>query len=383
MKKILLLIDYSSDFDRKLLRGLIHYGHEKGSWFFYRMPSYYVAMHGSRGVLEWARKWGASAIVGKWTDDSVNLQQELNIPVVVQNYHHRSIDSSNLTGDYIGTGRMAAEFFGNRLFRNFAFFGQHGIIWSDERSKGYAREVARMGGNLFSLELEQQAKEEQREQITAWLRDLPKPTALFCCDDAHALFIAETCKMADIHIPDEIALLGVDNDDLICNISDPPISSIELDVESGGYLMGKLIDRQFNHEYTGNFNIVIKPVRIELRQSTESFAICDEHILKVVRHIHAHYSTDLTIDELLRQVPLSRRNLEVKFKHIMGNTIYQYILNHRCDRLARLLITTDRTPRELCTEVGFKDYNNVARIFKRYMNCTPTEYRLRERHDVF
>lgn len=376
MIKILLLIDYSSDFDRKLLQGLIKYAKENASWLFYRLPSYYVTMHGSLGVLEWAKKWKASAIIGKWTDESIDLQKELNIPVVVQNYHHRSSSYSNLTGDYKGTGKMAAQFFIERNFHNFAFFGIKGVIWSDERCKGYVQEIERAGGNFFCFETEQQ-EDDSRAEITCWLQQLPKPIALFCCDDVHALFISETCKMAEIRIPEEIALLGVDNDELMCNISDPPISSIELGIEQGGYMMGKLIDKQLRQEYNGNFNIVINPIRIELRQSTEKYNIEDPHVLEVVRLIDSSYNSDLSIETLLSHIPLSRRNLEIKFKRVMHVSIYQYILLCRCNRLAHLLLTTKRSLRDLSIEVGFKDYNNVTRIFKKYKNCSPSEYRQR------
>lgn len=376
MIKILLFIDYSSDFDRKLLLGLVRYAKENNAgWLFYRLPIYYVTMHGAKGVLEFAKNWGASALIGKWTDDTINFQKELNIPVVLQNYHHRSTCTSNLTGAYKETGKMAAQFFKKRLFENFAYFGIKGVVWSDERREGYEQEIKCFSGNFFCFEVEGQDKDELRKEIINWLLQLPKPIALFCCDDAHALFISEICKIIGICIPESISLLGVDNDELMCNISDPPISSIELEVEKGGYLLGKLIDKQLKKEYTGSFNIVINPVRIELRQSTEKYNIKDPYVLKVVHYINAHYYSDLSINTLLTHVPLSRRSLEVKFKKIMHISVYQYILKVRCDYLGNLLLTTDRTLRELSIEVGFKDYNNVARTFKKYKRISPNEYR--------
>ena len=243
MIKILLLIDYSSEFDRKLLRGLVQYSKENGPWLFYRLPSYYSAMYGEQGILKWAKEWKADAIIGQWNNDTIDLQKELNIPVVLQNYHHRSVTYSNLTGDYKGTGRMAAQFFAKRMFQNFAYFGVKGVVWSDERCQGYRQEVKRIGGEYFSFESDKQ-EDEIRMEVSQWLQELPKPVALFCCDDAHALFISETCRMTNIRIPEEVALLGVDNDELMCNISDPPISSIELEVERGGYSIGRLIHQQ-------------------------------------------------------------------------------------------------------------------------------------------
>ncbi len=382
MIKILLLIDYSSEFDRKLLRGLVQYSKEHGPWLFYRLPSYYGTMYGEEGILKWAKKWKADAIIGQWNnDDTLYLLQELNVPIVLQNYHHRSITYSNLTGDYKGTGRMAAQFFAKKMFRNFAYFGVKGVVWSDERRQGYQQEVEHIKGNFYCLESDKQ-EDEIRMEVSEWLQKLPKPIALFCCDDAHALFISETCKISNIAIPEEISLLGVDNDDLICNISDPPISSIELEVEKGGYFIGRLLHQQIKKEYEGTFNIVINPIRIEMRQSTEKHNIKDPYILEVVKYIESNYNLDLTIDSLLAQIPLSRRNFELKFKNAMNTSIYQYILNCRVNHLADLLLTTDRSLADLAIEVGFKDYNNISRIFKKFKGCSPLEYRQKRKNPI-
>lgn len=141
MIKILLLIDYSSEFDRKLLRGLVQYSKENGPWLFYRLPSYYSGMYGEKGILKWAKEWKADAIIGQWNNDTVNLLKELNIPIVLQNYHHRSTTYSNLTGDYKGTGRMAAQFFAKRMFHNFAYFGINGLSGLTNVAKASVRKL--------------------------------------------------------------------------------------------------------------------------------------------------------------------------------------------------------------------------------------------------
>ena len=375
MIRILLLIDLSNDFDRSLFRGIVRYSKENGPWLFYRLPSYYSSdMYGEKSIIEWAKEWKADAIIGQWNDDAVSLLKELNIPVVLQNYHHRSTTYSNLTGNYKGTGRMAAQFFAKRLYYNFAFFGIKGVVWSDERCEGYRTEAERNNGNFYCFEYGQ-GLDEIRSQVSLWLHQLPKPVALFCCDDAHALIISEICKFENINIPEEISLLGVDNDELICNISDPPISSIELEVEQGGYAMGRLLHQQIQKELEGPFNIVINPTRLELRQSTEKHNIKDPYVLKIVKHIEGNCSPDMTIKSLISQIPLSRRNIELRFKQAVNTSIYQYVLEYRVDRFANLLLTTDRHMADIAAEVGFKDYNNISRVFKKFKGCSPQEYR--------
>lgn len=381
MIRILLLVDCANEFDRNLLRGIVRYSRDNGPWLFYRLsPNYRNAESGKRDILDWAKYWKADAIIGQWNDETDDSLMKLGIPVVLQNYRHRSTIYSNLTGDYFGTGQMAAKFFIDRLFRNFAFFGIKGVVWSEERCKGYKDEIERVHG-VFHLFESERDHDLDRETVSCWLRGLPKPIALFCCDDAHALFISETCKIENLSIPDEISLLGVDNDELICNISDPPISSIELEVEKGGYAVGRMLHKQINKEISGPFNVVINPIRIELRQSTEKYNIDDPYVLKMVKYIEAHAEQELRIEYLASQIPLSRRNLELKFKRAMGTSIYQYVLRCRVNRLANLLLSTNRSLADIADESGFRDYNNVSRIFRKFMGCSPLEYRQKRSFD--
>ena len=124
MVRVILLIDCASEFDRKLLRGMMRYSRENGPWLFYRMPSGFKwGEDREEWILEWARTWKADAIIGRWDEVKVNLLSRLNIPIVLQNNNTRSDIYSNLTGDYEGTGRMAASYFRKKLFRDYAFFG--------------------------------------------------------------------------------------------------------------------------------------------------------------------------------------------------------------------------------------------------------------------
>lgn len=378
MIKILLLIDYSIEFSRRLLKGLIKYSKENDSWIFFRLPFYYKTLYGKEGIVKWAKDWKADAILAEWDHDGTNLLKNLNIPVVLQNYKKRSEHFSNLTGDYYGTGVMAAEFFIKRRYQNFAFYGNKNAVWSRERAEGFRQEIEKTGGGYFYFETENLREEpwsKSHMELDKWLLYLPKPIALFACDDNFALQISEICKINDIQIPDDIALLGVDNDELICNLSDPPLSSIVLDVEKGGYEAGRLIHQLIKKKKTEPFNIIINATRIELRQSTERYNVKDEYILKVVDHIHTHFTAEISIDSLTDMVPLSRRNLEVKFKNEMGTSIYQFVLQNRIEYFSHLLLTTDRSLFDLAIESGFNDCKNISRIFKKFKDFTPTEFR--------
>lgn len=378
VKRVLLLIDYSSEFSRRLLKGLIQYSKEHGPWIFYRLPSYYKTLYGKEGIVEWAKEWQADAIIARWDHEGTDLLKALNIPVILQNYKDRSAYFSNLTGDYIGTGEMAAKFFIKRRYRNFAFYGNRGVVWSRERAEGFRKEIEKSGGNYYYFESENLSGEQWSSshiQLDQWLLSLPKPVGLFACDDSFALQVSEICKINNIRIPEEIALLGVDNDELMCNLSDPPISSIVLDVEKGGYEAGRLIDQLILKERTESFDIVVKPARFELRQSTEKYNISNPYISKIVNYIEDNFTSEINIESLTNIVPLSRRNLEMKFKNEMNTSIYQFILDCRIGFFSHLLVTTDRPLFDLALESGFTDCKNISRVFKKFKGCTPVEYR--------
>lgn len=380
MAKILLLTDFSSGYSRNLLKGIVRYSKEVGNWSFQRMPLYYRMLYGENGVVEWAKKWQADAIIAQLTDVNIELLNDLNIPIIVQNYRDRNKAVSNLTGDYFNTGVMAAKFFLNRGYRNFAFYGFKGAIWSRERADGYSHEIEKQGYKLAVLENDNKDKEEWSYNHTVlgnWLQSLPKPVALFACDDHFALQISETCNVYNINVPDDIAILGVDNDDLLCNISDPPLSSIVLDVENGGYNAGKLLHQLITKEITEPFNIVVNPLIIERRKSTEKYAVSDKNIRIILNYIEKNYANHLSVEELVKQVPLSRRVLEKKFKEETGESLYQYIQNYRIDQFTRLLITTDYSLFEAALQSGFENYKNVSRVFRKYKSLSPAEYRKR------
>ena len=379
--KILLLLDYSSEFERNLLRGIVKYSNDFGPWLFYRLPPSYKAAFGDQAIVDYARKWKADAIVGRWDNDIVDLQKELDIPVIIQNYRHRRTTCANLTGDYSSAGHIAAQFFIRKGYRHFAFFGLKSVVWSEERKIAYKEDIDNAGGTFACFEYEKK-DDTMRTRLSAWLMNLPKPVALFCCDDENALYVSETCMMHKMNIPKQIALLGVDNDELMCNISCPPISSIEQSVEAGGYAIGELIHEMLVSRKFIKKDIVISPTRVVARKSTDENVIEDKYVSEVVCRIENEYASPLTVNDLLSNIPLSRRSFEIKFRRATNTSIYKYILYCRCRHLADKLLTTRSQIIDLSMEVGFDDYNNVSRIFKKIYGCTPSEYRSKRKRII-
>ena len=378
MIRLLLLIDSSTEFSRQFLKRFINYTKDKGSWTFFRLPAYYRALYGEQGILAWIQAWKIDAVIAQWEYEDVSFLEKLKIPVFLQNYKDENICCSKITGEYKQVGTMAAQFFIKKRFRNFAFYGHKDFYWSRARAEGYRKEIEKIGGNYHYFEselLNNNSWSEDHIRLNDWLVSLPKPVGLFACDDIFALQVSEMCKISEINIPKELSLLGVDNDELICSLTYPSISSIVTDDFKGGYETGRMLHHQIVNKKNVPFNISIAPTRIELRQSTEKYNITDDNILKVVNYIEENISLNIAVDNLVTIVPLSRRNLELKFKEIMGTTVYQFILDSKIDFIKDQLLTTDKDILDIAFEAGFNDVRNVYRVFKKGTGFTPMEFR--------
>lgn len=379
MYKIFLLTDFSSGYSRSLLEGIMRYAHEVGPWIFYRMPLHFRDIYGDEGVLRWAKEWGADGIVAQFGEINMDLLKSMDIPIILQNQKMRSKEFPNLTGDYYNTGVMAAKFFLEKGYKNLAYYGCNDIVWIKEREKGYKETVEKSGLSLITYEKAKNSENNEWHYSTSalsqWLKDLQKPTALFACDDQHALEITEICKIENIKVPQEIAILGVDNDNLLCNISNPTLSSIELDVENGGYETAKLLHRLIEKKANNTHDIVVNPVRIVKRKSTEQFVIKDKYIKEVITFLNENNINSIGVSRIIELVPLSRRVLERRFKEETSLSIYQYIQHLRVEKLAHLLQTSKKNLIIASEEAGFSDYKNVARIFQKIKGITPSEYR--------
>lgn len=385
MNKIILLIDFAEEYSRGLLKGISRYSKEHGPWIFCRMPLFHRETVGIDGILEWAREWGADGIIGQlYNDKDIDKIVQAGIPVIAQDFQERFETIPNITGGYREAGIMAAEYFLKKGFKNFAFYGFQDIVWSRERAQGFEERLKKAG---YPVEYFDHHTAESGDlwyykpsSLSQWLKSIPKPIAILACDDRQGEQITEACRHSGIHIPSEVAVLGVDNDEMICELSDPPLSSIHLNVEQGGYDSAKLLDHIIRNGMAGSYDIIVKPLQIVTRQSTDIYATNDHHIASTLKYIHQNIERNLQVDEVVRQVPLSRRSLEKRFQHITGFPIYKYIYNLRMEKFTQKLLETDLTVFEIALDMGLNDSKNVARQFRQVKGCTPIEYR--EKHMV-
>lgn len=380
MIRLIFLTDFTENFAYSLLKGVLAYARSHEPWVVCRMPPSFKAAYGLEGVLKWAKAWHADAIIGQFNnDDNVELLRRNGIIVLAQDYKERFTNIPNITGDYHKTGQMAAEFFLAKGFRNFAFYGYRDAVWSKERCEGFYDCIAAHGfGANFSSYQEQSLDDlwfYEASPLLAWLQSLPHPTALLACDDNQGNRITELCKANGISVPDKIAILGVDNDEIICRLSDPPLSSINHSIVRGGFEAAELIDHLLNDDEMPRQDVVLRPVNVVARLSTDYYSTNDTHIRTVLNYIRQNLSNDITVADLVKLVPLSRRLLEMRFKEVTNQSIHKYIFQLRMERFAQLLQDSDAPITEVAGQVGLSDLKNLSRQFKALKGMTPNEYR--------
>lgn len=380
MYKIILLIDISEEYGQNLTKGIVKYSKEHGPWVFCKMPLFYRETHGVEGIVKFAKEWGANGIIAH-LDNALDIKKihEAGISLIVEDFKERFEGISNITGGYFETGEMGAEYFMKKGFKHFGFYGFKNIVWSRERFEGFQSCLSDHNLAVHDFDQDYQGAQSlwfyKPSLLSQWLKSLPKPIAIMACDDERAQHITEACKQAQIQIPEQIAVLGVDNDQMTCNLSDPPLSSINLDTVKGGYEAAKLMHQLISKKNYAAHNIIVKPTHIITRQSTDITSATDELIAKALKFIHQNIGDKINVSDVLKEVPLSRRSFEKRFYDITGVAVYKYIYNLKIQKFAERLLETDKTVSEIAMESSFALSNNISRQFKQVKGCTPTEYR--------
>ena len=376
MIKILLLTDYSQESERRFLNGFVKYTDTQGGCIFYPM-SHLISetRDNSKEIIRLAKKFKVDAILGLWHNIDTEEAKKLGIPIFLRTYRKEYPDFPMLTGYYKDFGAYAADYFINQNFHNYAFIGRKDIIWSMFRREGYCGQVASVRKKeAFVYEVEDFQSE--TEAISTWLHSLPKPIALLACNDFMARQVTEICLLENIRIPEDISLLGVDNDEFMCNISSPTLSSIRLNFEKHGYDLAKILFKMIREKQTWPARIAVEAIGVVERMSTRHKIISDPYIREIVEFIKHNYTQDIDIRKLVSFIPLSRRAIELKFKKEMHPyTITSYLTKLRLDHFCHLLEHTSIPIKEAAEQSGFIESSNFSTIFRKHMGCTPSAYR--------
>lgn len=373
---VALLIETSNAYARGLLRGIRTYIREHRSW------SIYVGEH-RRGepAPHWLKRWHGDGIIARIeTADIAEAVVASQIPAIDVSAARHVPNLLYVETDDKAIAHLAADHLLERGFRHFGFCGDPRFNWSNWRQEHFHRRITQAGFDCHVYEPSPPRRgttpwDQERADIGDWLRGLPKPVGVMACYDIRGREVLDVCRQLGIIVPDEVALIGVDNDELICDLADPPLSSVIPDAQRTGYEAARLLDLLMADHPELPLAHLIKPLGIAVRGSTDVLATDDTDVSAAVRFIRAHASESIKVEDVLRAVPLSRRVLEARFEKLLGRTPHEEITRVQVERVKELLAETDLTLSAIAHRAGYKHVEYMSVVFKRETGLPPSRYR--------
>jgi len=389
--KVALLLETSTHYGRGLLRGIIRYSHLHGPW------SLYI---GGGDVEQGLPKIEFNAIIARV--QSVRLVQDIKrmaIPTMVLEYGTEELALGNplcgfsevLTDSPKIAHVIADHLIGSGL-KNFAYCGFANTPWSRARDRAFEQYLGEIGLpcikhriNIHNWMRNADWTREwgrERDRLAAWLKLLARPTGLMACNDVCGRRVLEACAEAGVGVPAQLVVVGVDNDDVLCELCDPPLSSVALDLEKAGYKAAHLLDllmsgRIGNCKYT----VLVTPLRVVVRRSSEVIVKDDPVVGNALHFIEDYVGLGIGVSDVVGAMPVSRRTLERRFSRSIGRSILTEINCCRLDRAKRLLQETDLPVCRVATVAGFGNTRMFNRIFRCKENLSPSSFRRQLRGD--
>lgn len=365
--RVLLILDLTTSMCRRILMGVARYARLHTHWSLApdSMELAYASLEARAG-----NHIGMIAMLRRNDESHLRVVRACGLPAVNVSNNEPPGDFPSVLNDDVEVGRMAAAHLLERGFQNFAFASVADCQFNSERLEGYREALAASHRAVMAVH-----SGSDRRGIARWLRDLPKPLAVFCASDLTSRHVLEACRLAKLQVPHDVAILGVNNDELICDTCDVPLSSVQPNFEEVGYRAAELLHRQLQGLPLPEGPVRIRPVGLEVRRSTEVTASHDAVVAKALAIIRHGASSGMSVKELATHLPLSRRSLERRFKKVLGRTLHDEIRARRLERARTLLLESGRPVIEVAQAVGYADRRRFARDFQAAFGDTPSVYR--------
>lgn len=378
-KRVALLIGIDFAHGRGLLRGVYHYARPHRPWMIHAA---YPSDFSIRETIAWKPD---GIIAHVYRQDLAEALRNSGVPVVCVSNTIPDTGFPTVHIDDDDAGRMAAEFFLQRRFRSFAYLGLTDNLASRQRQEGFERALHEAGMALASRNLQQDPAaihhqfSDLVEDLRRWLQGLPRPVALLGHNDGLGLLVADTCLQCGLHVPHDVAILGIDNDELTCNRAFPPLSSIATSNERMGFEAARMLDRMMRGAPGRKRPITFAPVNVVQRQSTDVLHVPDPEVAAALSYIRQNLAEGLSVDDVAEAAGVSRRVLEKRFRRLLQRSPFDEIQAARIERAKDLLAQTELSVPAVAQESGFSSAQQLWRHFRGITGLRPMEYRNRSR----
>jgi LacI family transcriptional regulator len=294
----------------------------------------------------------------------------LGIPILVTPSKVLIPDVINIVTDDAKIGEIGARYFIDKGYKNFAFYGADQVFWSKGMRESFKNKVESFNLNYFQFEsLLNEKWQSNVNLISDWMKSLPKPIAIMTCNDDFGIHIIEAANMAGIKVPEEVAILGVDNDEFICELYDPPMSSIDQEPETVGFKVAQVVKAIIKDGIKGDDKIIGNNFRIVTRRSTDIFAIEDEQLVKALNYIKENApNKPVSVEDVVAAATLSRRLSELRFRILLNRSVLQEIKQIRIYTIMHKLITARESISTIAYSSGFSSLASFSNYFKNEKN---------------
>ena len=380
---VALLIETSRAYGRNLCRGVARFAREQGD-----MVLFTQEQDIPRLLPAWMKSWRGDGILARIHNRQIAGElKALGVPVVDLLCLEPYDGIPALTTDAQGIAALAVNFFTNAGFEHFAFCGYPGISFSERRQEAFVQHVEAAGFScacyaapptfLPGVLSPEPAGAAHSRHLLRWLKSLPKPVALFACNDVRGQRILSLCAEHGIDVPEEVSVMGVDNDEILCNLTNPPLSSVDSNAAEIGYRAAALLEKMMaGGPQPDPLLTLIPPTELVERASTDTVAVNDPATAKVLRFIRLNAkSVDLTVEALVHEIGISRTTLDNKFHTHLGRSLSEEILRVRLQRVRGLLRETDLSLLEIARRSGFLNPSHMCAVFRRSCGQTPGDFR--------
>jgi len=385
-KHVALLIETSTSWGADLIRGIMTYAREQTNWMIHLEP------RGKYEVVAPPGGWTGQGIIARvTTPELAEYIGALGLAAVNVSWYRYNSSSTRLahcTTDVHRAGEMCAQYFRERGFRHFAYCGAvHRPHYDDELERAFRAALTRQGRacRVFASKRlwHKSSWQMEYDELQHWLAELPKPIGVLAFDSVRGRQITEVCRGEGIAVPEQIAVLAGEHDQLCSELSIPPLSTLDIAPKRVGYRAAELLNQMFQRgELLQREPERVLPGGITTRQSTDTLAIEDADVARAIRFIHEHAASSIQVKDVLREVPISRRALEQKFKTLLGRTPAVEIRRRRIELVSRLLDETTLPLSAIALKTGFRHAEVLIRVFQRETGLTPAVYRNQKRHKV-